>query len=682
MTPLQWAHLSRQIDPTVDITVQSNDPWVFDHTSNMCEFFTNKDIVSNVAQQPQHFYLWLCENMDLVRAVDKILAAEVIKPEWQAALAIGMKVVQTNAEAIAKLAKTSRQLSANLRAVFEDYPSDPTEMNVEKMPGVQFVPHNTAHTMPLVISMEQNAKSRPRQLHAFALQLYILRYIYEETMNKILQHQCARTLRLNLVEYLMSQFQRTIHLMLKSMYQRVGVQVKGEIAPPRIMWDASIVARIVGKEDKGRGKMKQEEERELLKTVARKNKWVTYNSEIGKMCKTHVGNALAALVRTLTFNTNRMDYREKGDTSSPFFVQPQADIYPLNEKPEMFERFLHLRAKHIEKLKVQRHTEKAKGKPVMVVVPLLSSLRPQDLVWSDSDLESESKSEGMDVDFEDVPSDNDLPRLCTPQWKGKEVACRRKISEGKTDEGKTEVGDKDTVMIDDKDEQTDGMEDSEGADLSQGVEDDEDAEEDAEDAEEGAEEDTEEDADAAGSPDKDKDEAADAHGSQGAPGNVHSGEDATAPPPSSESSALFDAVLMAHAPYRDDVLMGDAVGGRLACDLHWRAVMSGAQSSVRDSVQCDVFVEHPPVGGLDTETAAAVYPLRSDVCVKMSTLICAIAVYPLIRTHDVHGRSTVSAHTSGLSAHTPGYSVGHTNLAQAIYASHDSLSAGDKQRTP
>lgn len=55
---------------------------------------------------------------------------------------------------------------------------------------------------------------------------------------------------------------------------------------------------------------------------------------------------------------------------------------------------------------------------------------------------------------------------------------------------------------------------------------------------------------------------------------------------------------------------------------------------------------------------------------------------PVIHTHDVHDQSTVSAHTSGLSVHTPRHSAGRTNLAQAIYAPRDSLAAGDEQRTP
>ena len=272
--------------------------------------------------------------MDHIQVVDQLMESGVVRPEWDAFYTLQSKVIHSNAERVAKTPESDKSLSKEVAGVFACYPADPRAQNktihrlseelqtilkpapkTDRIPGATYIAHLRGGAEPLLVSKEKfrefpylsllksnavdirrliDSKSRPKAMRALALQMYVYHYIYVETMQATLDHPVGRALRVSLINYLMSRYQRTITSMLESMYTRAGIDPQEKVPVADLMWDAAFVESVGAGADLTSAKLSKAERQELDQKVERKSRWTVYNGEIDKIIKTVRQSTVAA----------------------------------------------------------------------------------------------------------------------------------------------------------------------------------------------------------------------------------------------------------------------------------------------------------------------------------------------------------------------------------------------------
>ncbi|KAL7277021.1 hypothetical protein ACG7TL_008865 [Trametes sanguinea] len=374
---LQW--ISRQIDPMVDATVTSKYPWVWDHTSNMREFMINPHAVSNPNDQPRHFYLWLCEQMELVRGVDMMLASGIMKPEYEAVFSAPTNTF-TNATTVIEDVllnvvdhdEEPDEIVDDLKAIWNElYENIVPQSSLPKEDDLDmglYHPRHRAFASPFNVSNKHrqaypclslllssavdfrgviHRSNRKRFLGTLASRLHFTARIYKEIMEKTLVEPLAATLRNNLLQYLEKNRQRSISSMLKDMYVSAGIVKDGdkEIGA-KLMWDVSLLRNVVPPQ-KQKTKLTVVDRDNFNKSVAKDARMKAYANDIKKIVKMVVGSTAAAampsgqgskgvingavaekldeLVEALSFNASRLEFRREGENTRKVYVMRDKD---------------------------------------------------------------------------------------------------------------------------------------------------------------------------------------------------------------------------------------------------------------------------------------------------------------------------------------------------------------------
>ena len=296
--------------------------------------------------------MWLFQNMDIVRMVDQIIAATVIKPEWEFVLNALPAFWQNAAEVLMssdekrkgkrnapdtlderifkvfdgdcptdlpkQLIALSKAIEAIVPASALDTDSGLKSLYIPRMPGGKALNASLSTrkehpqlTMLLVNAVSFYAvlehKARPMTICRLAVSLYLHHYIYKKTMDEMLQHDCARALRFRLATYLRENRQRTIRTAMldwimgpadNNASQSKGKDDEEELKQRErekyVMWDARFVSWCDPQDEFTDSAATTAEEREQLQAMINmKGRWSKYKEDIKKLQKVLMESTIA-----------------------------------------------------------------------------------------------------------------------------------------------------------------------------------------------------------------------------------------------------------------------------------------------------------------------------------------------------------------------------------------------------